>query len=85
MGISRTVAEMTWDDYQAVGLALQKDHPNVNYLAISDAELRRLVQALPDFRGPAEPADQGALTAIRFAWIAVAEGDDDSGPYDGAG
>jgi FeS assembly protein IscX len=75
---------MNWDDYQAVGRALFGAHPNVNYLTLSNDDLRRLVIVLPGFDAPSAPPDVAALSAIRFAWVALAEGADDSGPYDGS-
>ncbi|MDR3439232.1 Fe-S cluster assembly protein IscX [Telmatospirillum sp.] len=76
---------MTWDDYQELGSALLDAYPTVNYMAISDGDLSRLVAALPGFSGPGQAPDSSSLAAVRFAWIAAAEGDDDTGPFDGAG
>lgn len=78
MGLS-----MTWDDYGVLGQALCAAYPDANYLAISNDELVRLVRSLPEFSGPADPPDPLVLSAVRLAWVAVAEGEDDSGPYDG--
>jgi FeS assembly protein IscX len=73
---------MNWDDYQTLGRALHDAHPDVNYLTLANDDLQRLVTALPGFDGKASLPDAAALSAIRFAWIAEAEGPDDSGPYD---
>ena len=75
---------MTWEDYQAIGEALAETYPRANYMTISGAELVRLVTALPGFAGGAEPPGDTALSAVSFAWIAAAEGPDDSSPYEGA-
>ena len=69
---------MTWDDYFAIGEALYDAHPEANYMMASREELVRLVVALPGFVGPAEPPDDAAVAAVAAAWIAVAEGPDDS-------
>jgi FeS assembly protein IscX len=74
---------MNWDDYQALGRALHEAHPDINYLTLSNDELGHLVIALSGFDGPPSPPDAVALSAIRFSWIALVEGADDSGPYDG--
>ena len=75
---------MNWDDYQILGQALHDAHPDFNYLTIANGDLQRLVAALPGFDGASSIPDAAALTAIRFAWVAAAEGSDDSGPYDGS-
>jgi FeS assembly protein IscX len=75
---------MNWDDYQALGRMLHDAHPKVNYLTLTNDDLVRLVTGLPGFDGPPVPSDGVTLSAIRFAWVALAEGADDSGPYDGA-
>ncbi len=75
---------MRWEDYQAIGEALAESYPKANYLTISDAELVRLVTSLPEFAGGAEPPGTAVLSAVSFAWIAAAEGPDDSSPYEGA-
>ncbi len=76
--------QMNWDDYQKLGGALLDAYPDANYLTMTDDTLQRLVAALPDFEGGSSRPDAAALAAIRFAWIAAAEGEDDSGPYDGS-
>ncbi len=75
---------MNWDDYQTLGRALHDAYPDANYLTIADADLQRLVTALPGFDAKPPLPDTSTLTAIRFAWVAAAEGADDSGPYDGS-
>jgi FeS assembly protein IscX len=75
---------MNWDDYQALGRALRDAHPDMNYLTIANEDLQRLVAALPGFDAVSPVPDMTALTAIRFSWIAAAEGDDDASPYDGS-
>jgi FeS assembly protein IscX len=75
---------MNWDDYQSLGGALHDAYPDANYLTMTDDALLRLVIALPDFEGGAPSPDAAALAAVRFAWIAAAEGEDDTGPYDGS-
>lgn len=74
---------MTWDDYGEIGMALHAAYPTVNYLTISNEELIRLVLSLPGFAGGPTP-DPRQLSAVSYAWIAAASGDDDSSPYEGA-
>ncbi|HIJ64275.1 MAG TPA: hypothetical protein HPQ04_16405 [Rhodospirillaceae bacterium] len=72
---------MDWDDYEAVGLALAETFPTANYVTISEADLVRLVLSLPGFTGTTQP-DRRAVAAVSFAWIAAAEGPNDSSPYE---
>lgn len=75
---------MNWLDYQALGQALLERYPDVNYLTVSDIEIVRLVTALPGFTGSRGQPDAAALAAVRFAWVAAAEGEDDASPFDGS-
>lgn len=69
---------MTWDDYQALGQALSETYPDANYMAISNDELRALVLSLPGFDQTGPAPDQVGLSAIRLAWVAAAEGPEDT-------
>ncbi|PKU26286.1 Fe-S cluster assembly protein IscX [Telmatospirillum siberiense] len=75
---------MNWDDYEGLGRALHEANPDVNHLTVADADLVRLVSALPGFADARIRPDATSLTAVRFAWVAAAEGDDDGSPYDGS-
>ena len=73
---------LTWQDIQAIGMALAERHPDEPILTLAPERLAQLVAALPGFAaGPSDP-DDFTLSAIVTAWITVLEGDDDSSPYD---
>ena len=69
---------MTWDDYLAIGQALYQNYPEANYMTTPKEELVRLIVALPGFSGCQVPPNDAAVSAAAAAWIAVAEGPDDS-------
>jgi FeS assembly protein IscX len=71
---------MTWDDYQALGEALNEAFPEADYMTISNEDLVKLVLGLPGFSDSPTPPADSVLSAIGFAWVAAAEGADDSGP-----
>ena len=73
---------LTWQDIQAIGMALAETHPDENLLTLAPERLAGLVADLPGFAAGAAIADEFTLSAIVTAWIAAAEGDDDSSPYD---
>lgn len=74
---------MDWNDGHALGRALRDAYPSGNYVTVSDAELIDLVTALPGFGKTAVPPDAATLMAVRLAWVAAAEGEDDTSPYEG--
>ena len=71
---------MTWDDYQALGEALNEAYPEADYMMISNEDLVKLVLALPGFSGSPMPPADSVLSAVGFAWVAAAEGPDEAGP-----
>ncbi len=73
---------LTWQDIQAIGMALAETHPDENLLTLAPERLAGLVAGLPGFAAGATAPDEFTLSAIVTAWIAAAEGDDDSSPYD---
>jgi len=73
---------LTWQDIQAIGMALAERHPDEPILTLAPERLARLVTALPGFAAGATAPDAFMLSAIVTAWIATVEGDDDASPYD---
>jgi FeS assembly protein IscX len=73
---------LTWQDIQAIGMALAERHPDAPILTLAPERLARLAADLPGFAAGARAPDTFTLSAIVTAWIAATEGDDDSSPYD---
>ena len=73
---------LTWQDIQAIGMALAESHPAEKILALTPERLARLVADLPGFAAGAADPDDFTLSAIVTAWIAAEEDDDDSSPFD---
>jgi FeS assembly protein IscX len=73
---------LTWQDIQAIGMALAERHADEAILTLAPDRLARLVAELPGFAAGATAPDEFTLSAIVTAWIAAEEGDDDSSPYE---
>jgi len=73
---------LTWQDIQAIGMALAEAHPAEKILALTPERLTRLVADLPGFAAGAADPDDFTLSAIVTAWIAAEDGDDESSPFD---
>lgn len=73
---------LTWQDIQAIGMALAERHADENILTLAPERLTELVARLPGFRADVGAPDDFALSAIITAWITAQEGDDNSSPFD---
>jgi FeS assembly protein IscX len=60
--------ELTWDDPEAVGLALFEKFPQKNPLAVRFTDLRRWILELEGFTGDPAASTEGTLEAIQMAW-----------------
>jgi FeS assembly protein IscX len=76
-----TWTSLTWQDIQAIGMALAESHPRENILALTPERLTRLVADLPGFAAGAADPDDFILSAIVTAWIAAEEDDDEPSPF----
>ncbi|MCL2186335.1 MAG: Fe-S cluster assembly protein IscX [Treponema sp.] len=65
---------LEWADYIEIAQALNKLYPNRSPVAMSDSELIKLVTALPDFDGEAQPPRDIYLSFIANKWILVRDG-----------
>lgn len=66
MGFSKTFG---WLDTDRIGEALFEAHPKTDPLSLRFTDLRRLVEALPDFRAdPGHPVNEKILETIQMAW-----------------
>ena len=73
---------LTWQDIQAIGMALAEGRPGEDVLTLPPERLTLLVENLPGFCAGGTAPDDFTLSAIVTAWIAAEEGDDDSSPFD---
>ena len=73
---------LTWQDIQAIGMALAERHPGENILTLAPERLERLVEELPSFAARGAAPDDFTLSAIVTAWIDAEEGGDDSSPFE---
>jgi len=62
------VAMLTWRDPEDLGHELAVLHPEKDPLALSHAEVRRLVAALPGFGDNPEAATEQDLDEVQAAW-----------------
>jgi FeS assembly protein IscX len=60
--------EFTWDNPEAIGVALCREHPKLNPDDVSLQEMHRLATLLTEFRGDTTFFSEGTLEAIRTAW-----------------
>jgi len=72
-----TWTNLTWQDIQAISMALAERHAEANMLAMAPERLAQLVADLPGFAAGGTAPDAFTLSAIVTAWIAAADGDDD--------
>ena len=65
-----------WLDVEDIAEALHEQHPDkIDPLRIRFTELRRLVEALPDFEpDPEHPVNEKILEHIQAGWIALRQG-----------
>ncbi|MCC7175502.1 MAG: Fe-S cluster assembly protein IscX [Bryobacterales bacterium] len=59
---------LTWDDPQAIALALLEKFPGLDPLTVRFTDLHRWVTELADFRDDAFASNEGKLEAIQMAW-----------------
>jgi len=63
-----TMTSWTWQDIDAIALALAKRFPDRNPLMVQLRELRELVARLPEFRDVPGDGTEKTLEAIQAAW-----------------
>ena len=62
------VKELTWDETEKVGVALCKQHPEVDPDALPSQDVQRLARQLEGFKDDPAAFNEGKLEAIRTAW-----------------
>lgn len=67
--------KLHWLDVEDIALELCEAHPQVNPLTVRFTELRRMVEALPDFQEQAgHPCNEKILETIQSLWIEETQG-----------
>jgi FeS assembly protein IscX len=59
---------LSWQDAEALAVALLEAHPGVDPLAVRFTDLYRWVTELPDFEDNPKGSNEGILEAIQMAW-----------------
>lgn len=73
---------LTWQDIQAIGMALAERYPGENTLTLAPQRLAEMMAGLPGFRVADSAPDDFTLSAVITAWIAASEGEDDASPFE---
>lgn len=66
---------MTWNDYAEIAKELNRRHPEEDLLAIDDARVEALVNALPGFSEESTPPPPDIIQAIVTVWIDLQDPD----------
>jgi len=65
-----------WPDVEEIAEELEDAHPDVDPLTVRFTDLRRMVEALPDFEEQeGHPCNERILEAIQANWIRERQGD----------
>jgi FeS assembly protein IscX len=59
---------LTWDDTEAIALALYEKSPELDPLTVRFTDLHRWITELPNFRDDPKASSEGKLEAIQMAW-----------------
>ena len=59
---------LTWDDAEAIAIALLEAHPDIDPLTIRFTDLHKWVTQLPGFNDDPKASSEGKLEAIQMAW-----------------
>jgi len=60
--------DLTWDDFEDIGILLLEKHPQIDPLTVRFTDLHRLVTDLPEFKDDPKKSNEGKLEAIQMAW-----------------
>jgi FeS assembly protein IscX len=60
--------DLTWDDFEDIGILLLEKHPQTDPLTVRFTDLHRLVTDLPEFKDDPKKSNEGKLEAIQMAW-----------------
>jgi FeS assembly protein IscX len=60
---------LTWDDAEAIALALLEKFPDLDPLTIRFTDLHKWVTELEDFGDDPKGSNEGKLEAIQMCWL----------------
>ena len=60
--------EITWDDFEEIGIQLQEKYPEVDPLQTRFTELHKYVTGLEGFADDPAKSNEAKLEAIQMAW-----------------
>ena len=60
--------ELTWNDTEAIGIALCREHPELDPDSVSSQDMHRFSTQLPEFKDDPAAFDNHKLESIRTAW-----------------
>jgi len=60
--------DLTWDDFEDIGILLLEKHPQTDPLTVRFTDLHRLVTDLPEFKDDPKKSNEAKLEAIQMAW-----------------
>lgn len=74
--------KLHWLDVEDIALRLLEEHPDVDPLSVRFTDLKKMVEALPDFEEqPGHPVNEKILETIQVTWYEektdAADDDDD--------
>jgi FeS assembly protein IscX len=59
---------MTWQDVEAIGLALYETHPTTDPLTVRFTQMHDWVITLPDFKDDPKKSNEKILEGIQMSW-----------------
>ncbi|MCK5296732.1 MAG: Fe-S cluster assembly protein IscX [Alphaproteobacteria bacterium] len=62
---------LQWENYGDIAEALHESYPETGLINITNKEVIRMVNALPDFKDKQEPDDKELIDAVVYAWIGI--------------
>lgn len=62
---------LQWENYGDIADALYETYPETDLINITNKDVVKMVNALPDFKDKQEPDDKELIDAVIYAWIGI--------------